>query len=427
MKIRVSVITQYTLIYIMLIMSSSCLAMFYLDQNILNIVLICFFGILLLKHRKYRNQYAAIGILILLVGVIFQRFFSGGVGFSGFMQLAMPILCANMAICANKKEFLSRYLKVVCWFAVISDIFWLAFLLFPQLETAWPAVEYFTQAIGSRGYETYWHGKGVLLYSFLEIHSTRNCGIFTEPGVYQIVLNSALFILLFWKDKLNFKTEKKYYRALFVIFITLASCQSTTGYISMLIIIAVFMLQKRPDTYNGTKRRIAWLTILAVIFLLFDYSFNGTDSILYKQIILKLFGESNSFVLDLSQGSGQYRLGTILYCLDMIVKHPLGVGYDVFNSGMNAEMVAASLLSFACIYGIITWLAVMIWIFTPVIRREKTLVAIAFILIFVNTTLGQTLLIYPAQILIPIYLSMTSGGLARTENTMIEGEIARNV
>lgn len=407
MKIRVSVLTQYFLIYIMLIMSYSCMAVFYLNQNIVNIALLCFFCILLLKHKKYRNSYAIFGILILLTGVVFQRLLSGGAGLSGFLQLAMPILCANMAICSNKKEFLNRYLKVVCWFAVISDIFWLVFLVFPQIEKVWLAVEYFTQAIGSKGYETYWHGKGVLLYSFLEIHPTRNCGIFTEPGVYQIVLNSALFILLFWKDKLNFKTEKEYNKILLIIFITLASCQSTTGYISMLIIIVLFMLQKKYDTHSKTKRRIALLTILAGILLLIEYSFNGTDSILHQQIIVKLFGESNSFTLDLSQGSGQYRLGTILYCLETIVKHPLGVGYDVFTVGREAAMVAASLFSFACIYGIITWAAVLIWILTPVIRREKAIVALAFILMFVNTTLGQTLLIYPAQIMIPIYLAVT--------------------
>lgn len=414
MKIRVSVLTQYFLIYIMLIMSCSCMVVFYLNQNILNIALLCFFGILLLKHKKYRNSYAILGVLILLGGVVFQRLLSGGVGLSGFLQLAVPILCANMAICSNKREFLNRYIKVVCIFAVISDIFWAIFLVFPELEKVWPAVEYFTQAIGSKGYETYWHGKGVLLYSFLEIHPMRNCGIYTEPGVYQIVLNSALFILLFWKDRLNFKKDKDYNRALFIIFITLASCQSTTGYISMLLIIAAFLLQNKVDAQGKTRRRIVELTILAVILLLVEYSFNGTGSILYRQIIQKLFGDSKSFTLDLTKGSGQYRLGTIVYCLDLITRHPLGVGYDAFSAGKDVAMVAASLLSFACIYGVVTWAAVLIWLLAPVIKREKTLVAIAFILMFVNTTLGQTLLLYPAQVLFPLYLSVV--GVTRGTN-----------
>lgn len=414
MKIRISTLTQYLLIYIMLIMSYSCMAVFYLNQNILNISLLCLFAILLLKNKKYRNVYAIFGILILLAGVVFQRLLSGGVGLSAFLQLAMPVLCANLAICSNKKEFLNRYIKVVCIFAVISDIFWATFLVFPELEKVWPAVEYFTQAIGSTGYERYWHGKGVLLYSFLEIHPTRNCGIYSEPGVYQIVLNSALFILLFWKDRLVFKKEKDYNKALLIIFITLASCQSTTGYISMLIIIAFFMLQKRSNTLSKTKRRIVVLTILSVILLLIEYSINGTNSILHQQIIQKLFGDSKSFTLDLTKGSGQYRLGTIVYCLDLITRHPLGVGYDAFSAGKDVAMVAASLLSFACIYGVVTWAAVLIWLLAPVIKREKTLVAIAFILMFVNTTLGQTLLLYPAQVLFPLYLSVV--GVTRGTN-----------
>lgn len=407
MIVRKSVITQYLLIYIMLIMSYSCMAIFYVNQNILNAVILCFFCFLLLKYKRYRNSYVILGIMIIFAGVVFQRIQTGGAGISGFLQLAMPILCANMAICSNKNEFFNRYIKVVCFFAVISDVFWLVFLIAPQLKDAWPAVEYFTQTIGSRGYETYWHGKGVLLYSFLEIHPTRNCGIYTEPGVYQIVLNSALFILLFWKDKLNFNSEKEYNRALLIIFMTLVSCQSTTGYISMLIIIAAFMLQNRSKTQSGTKRKIIWLIILAVIVLLVEYSFNGTNSVLHQQIIQKLFGGSNSFSLDLSQGSGQYRFGTILYCLEMIFRYPLGVGYDVFNAGQETAMVAASLLSFACVYGVITWAAVLIWILAPVVSKEKAIVTIAFILMFVNTTLGQTLLIYPAHIMIPIYLTVS--------------------
>lgn len=414
MKIRISTLTQYLLIYIMLIMSYSCMAVFYLNQNILNISLLCLFAMLLLKNKKYRNVYAIFGILILLAGVVFQRLLSGGVGLSAFLQLAMPVLCANMAICSNKKEFLNRYIKVVCIFAVISDIFWVTFLVLPELEKVWPAVEYFTQAIGSTGYERYWHGKGVLLYSFLEIHPTRNCGIYSEPGVYQIVLNSALFILLFWKDRLVFKKEKDYNKVLLIIFITLVSCQSTTGYISMLIIIAFFMLQKRSNTLSKTKRRIVVLTILLVILLLIEYSINGTNSILHQQIIQKLFGDSKSFTLDLTMGSGQYRLGTIVYCLDLITRHPLGVGYDVFSAGKDVAMVAASLLSFACIYGVITWVVVLIWLLAPVIKREKILVAIAFILMFINTTLGQTLFLYPAQVLFPLYLSVV--GVTRGTN-----------
>ena len=91
----------------------------------------------------------------------------------------------------------------------------------------------------------------------------------------------------------------------------------------------------------------------------------------------------------------------------MIFRNPLGVGYDVFNAGQETAMVAASLLSFACVYGVITWAAVLIWILAPVVSKEKAIVTIAFILIFVNTTLGQTLLIYPAQIMIPIYLTVS--------------------
>ena len=406
MTIRRSAITQYFLIYIMLIMSYSCMATFYLNQNILYCFILGIFGLLYITHKQYRRQYAFIGVFIIFTGVVFQRLLNGGVGISAFLQISIPIICTHMSICADKEKFLDRYIKVVCFFATVSIVFWGIFLVAPELVDKWPAVEYFTQALGTGEYKVYWHGKGVLLYSFLEIHPTRNCGIYSEPGVYQIVLNSALFVLLFWKEKLHYEDIREYYKHLLIILVALVTCQSTTGFLSLFILLVFYMLQNKGSEGKKIKRRIVLLSLFFIIFLLVEYFINGYESILYNQVIFKLFGNSKTFTLDVSQGSGQYRMGTILYCLDLIVKHPFGVGYDAFNAGKDTSFVAASLLTYACIYGVIIWGMVLTWLWTPVIKRQKAGIAIAFILMFINTTLGQTMLLYPPQLLIPIYLTV---------------------
>lgn len=119
------------------------------------------------------------------------------------------------------------------------------FCLVPQLVDAWPAQSYLTQTLGTMGWERYLHGKGFFLFSYLEMHPTRNCGFYTEPGVYQIVLNSTLYILLFWKEKLMISSEKKYRKILLVIIAAIIACQSTTGYLALLLIILFFCFYKQ--------------------------------------------------------------------------------------------------------------------------------------------------------------------------------------
>lgn len=53
------------------------------------------------------------------------------------------------------------------------------------------------------------------------------------------------------------------------------------------------------------------------------------DSILYKQIIEKLFGSSGSG-FDVSSGTGQYRLGTMMISLATVFQHPLGVATEEY-------------------------------------------------------------------------------------------------
>lgn len=409
-KIKKSAVLQYFLIYLMLIIPGSCLFNKVLLGNVKYYILIALYGFLFIINKKYRKPYAVVFCSVLFLIVGFQRLISGGVGINAWLQFAVCILSVQFAIACDTENFLNRWIKMVIFFSVISIIFWSVFCIVPNIVNIWPARTFYTQSIGSKGWETVWHGKGVLLYSYLEIHSTRNCGIYTEPGVYQIVLNSALFILLFWRQKLHLKDFRQYKKYVLIIVTALITCTSTTGYIGMLLNLIFFFLIKssRDITVKRIKKYVFWAVGIAIIVILMEYSINGTESILYKQIIIKLFGTSDVGKISLSEGSGQYRMGTILYSLDTVFKHPFGVGYDKFASMKSIYgdgLVAASLASFAAIYGIIPWIIVIFIIFYPVFKYEKRGKAILFILLFVNTTLAQTDLLYPSLMMIPIFLS----------------------
>lgn len=411
MKIRInkSAITQYLLIYLMFIIPGSCLFAKYWTGTMKYYVLLIVYAALIAFKNKYRSRYSICFLLLLLFFTVFSRLLVGGVGLSAWCQFAVCILSTQIAICCDRENFLNRWIQTVEFFAAISIGFWAVFYIAPNLVNLWPAQSYDTQALGTAGWETYWHGKGVLLYSYLEIHPTRNCGIFTEPGVYQIVLNMALFVLLFWKDKLSFAAERQYRRCLNIILIGIITAQSTTGYLGLVLILFFFYFTHQEHEVSRVKFYLMGLVFIALVVLFVDYAIRANDSILYKQIIEKLFGSSGSG-FDVSSGTGQYRLGTMIVSLATVFQHPLGVGYDAFYAARNAfgsGLVAASLLAYAAVYGIIPWLIVLGMIFTPVFRYQRRAVAFLYVLLFVNTTLAQTDLIYPAFFMIPMYLVAT--------------------
>ena len=406
-RIKKTPVLQYFLIYLMYVTPGSCLFAKYLKGNLKYFALLGLYGFLFVKKKKFRSGYAVRFIALFLISILFTRFYTGGgAGISGLFQYVVCVLCTQMAIYCDKEHFLTRWVKFSTLFTAVSIVFWAAFFAVPSLARAYPGIYYLIQVRGSVGYEKYWHGRGLFLYSWVESHPTRNCGLFTEPGVYQIVLNMTLYVLLFWQDKLEFKSSKEYRRYVAIILLGLVSCQSTTGYLGMIMILTVFFFSSRAEkAFKGIKGFMVGLVALGSIVLLGDYSVRGEESILYSQFIYKLFGSSGN--LDMSEGTGQYRTGTLMVCLDIMMNHPLGVGYDRFTMMKEAYaggLVASSLLLFPAVFGVLPWLILLGLLFLPLIVRERPMVACLFIFLFVNTTLAQTDLLYPGFFMIPMYL-----------------------
>ena len=408
MKLRRSAIAQYALIYLMYIIPGSCLFAKFLQGEIKYLALLALYGFLFVRYRKYRSGYALRFVALFTVSVLFTRFYTGGgAGINSLFQFLVCVLSTQMAIYCDKEKFLTRWVKFVTVMAAISIVFWAAFFAVPSLVNAYPATVFKTQDLGSVGYEVEYHGRGLLIYSYLEIHPIRNCGVFTEPGVHQVILNMTLYVLLFWQDRLSFKENWQYRLCVAIVLLAIVTCQSTTGYMGFIMVLAFFFFSSKAERkYKGIKQFMVTAVTLGLVVLLGDYAARGDDSILYSQFIYKLFG-SDGGGLDVSEGTGQYRMGTMMVCLDIMMHHPLGVGYDIFNLMKNAYaegLVAASFLQFPAVFGVLPWLLLMSLLFLPVLTRMKAGPAFLFIFLFINTTLAQTDLMYPAFCMIPMCL-----------------------
>ena len=415
MKISKNLIIQYFFIYLMLLIPGSTIFAKYLQGTSKYIILLAIYFFSMIYNKKYFKKYTVIFTVLLLFLIIFIRIKTdNGSGIRAWYQYAVCLLSASTAILVDKDKFLSRFIKAVIFFAKISLIFWVAFIVFPELVDIWPAIKYQTEIIGSQGYEKIRMGKGLILYCYMQIHSTRNCGIYTEPGVYQIILNTTLFVLLFWREKLAELSERKYRKYVITILFTLVSCQSTAGYISLAMIIGFYYFFYRNVQHKYSNRKIKTYITIAIIILmgilLMEYHINGEQSIVYKQIIDKMFAGNISDGLDLEQGSAGKRFGTIVVSLQAVMKDPFGIGYPQFESLMDAyddRLVGASFLLFLAVYGVLPWIGLILAIFLPVFKYEKKSIAILFVMIFINATLGQTDLLYPTLMMIPMYLMFT--------------------
>lgn len=401
---------QYAWLYLMLLIPGSCAMSRYLNTTLVYGVIIAIYALLALLSAKYRNVYVLSFCLLLALATIVIRLKTGGVGPLSFLSNAAMLVVTYIAMTIDRRMFLTRFVRIVCFFGIISVLFWAAFCINPSLVNAWPATSFWTQNLGTGQWATVLHGKGLWLYSYLEIHATRNCGFYTEPGVYQIVLNAVLFVLLFWKKKLYFDNEKQYRTATVIVLLTLITCQSTTGYLSMMVILLCFFFMRgRERGIRTLKQKLAVLVVAITAVLITDYLLRGEESLLYVQVLNKLFGGGIGGGVNLEDSTGQYRWITVMASLKALSMDPFGIGFDAFyaiRDSFDPAAVAASIATYAAVYGMIFWLTMMIMIFYPMIRREpkKKLIAV-FAFMFINSTVSETYLFYPGLMMFPIYLS----------------------
>ena len=403
MKIRHKVILGYILIYFMLIWNQTNLGETFLKRFSLPI-LFFFAGWLFIKSKKLTNWCGILSVTLIVAAVLI-RFIVGGIGVYAIVSMLSSVYIVAIAVIYNKEKMVDRVLNMIVFLAGISLILWLLCMVLPQIyETLVPQYKslmtYRIYSDSENYKEINYISRGLFLYTLREIDRMRNVGIFTEPGIYQMVLNLGIFIILFMNQYVNCK-NRKFKLALLII--TLCTTQSTTGFIGLSLMIIFYMLTKSKEKKIYSKQKIMLYICGLILLLLADFQVRGEESILQIAIIDKLFSKGTISLVD--NASSAARVGTILLTLLSIVKHPFGIGYTNLGVLLNTEktgFVAAEILSFAAVWGIIPWIFVLWWIFYPLRNKMRKSEIVLYVLLYVNTLLAQSNMFYPAFILLPI-------------------------
>lgn len=185
-----------------------------------------------------------------------------------------------------------------------------------------------------------------LFYNINSLHSGRNMGMFGEPGQYQIFVSVAIWLCVFYENKLEEKTKIIYS---IVFFVTMITIKSTAGYMTLAAIVIALLIMSN----YSYKKKIAFITVV-VAFVVYILFFLDKNSILYYHLLGKIY-DGTSF--DLSGGSGSARTDSIFAIIEVISNTSsiiLGIGY----AGIEEINLAgcASLLNTLITFGIFTWL-----------------------------------------------------------------------
>lgn len=406
-KISKSKLIGYITIYFMLLCNQSNFGEIYMTsyRTIIMTILLCVF---LLKEKGRIKTYCFLFIMFLIADALLIRLRVGGIGIRIIAEFLVDILVVWLAVFANKHYFWERYVKTVVFLAAISLILWsfsaLQINIWDQITPEVNSLMSYRIYSDSRIYQEFSYKlHGLFLYSHRTV-DMRNVSIFTEPGIYQMVLNVAIFVLLFLRDKLVSFSDKKIGYSLVILTCALLSTQSTTGYISICFIVLFYMLfEKRKNTERNWKQKILIVLFVILIFLMIDYMVRGSESFIQVSLISKLFSGEQKLSLD---ASGMARADVIFLAIQIMASHPFGVGYSRLGALMDVEstgMAGAAIMQFGAAWGILPLIAVICWLFYPVLKFcRKKYMAVLYIVMYLNTVLAQSDLFYPALIMIPI-------------------------
>ena len=231
--------------------------------------------------------------------------------FLSYARLLLIIaLALGTCLLVGNEVIATTFVKVVVALAGISVFFFYSKIV-DSNASIFPVIAFYDN--------TY---VNAFIYLSLYMLEHRNLGIFIEPGLYQIYLNMALFILLYSGRKFRYK-----YIVVIVLLVALYSTKSTTGYIMGLLIISGQVFHTNLSNKNILSPVFKGVVVvLAVALVLKSEFFSGN-------IEEKFYGDQS-----MSYG---YRVNAFLVDYLIISENPLtGAGVGNYKEALETSVLA---------------------------------------------------------------------------------------
>lgn len=405
MRINYKKVFQYILIFLMISWNASGLVVGIIGTGTFDYIVLAVCSLTVILHKRCQSKTLIFFAIAIMIDVLIVRFTSGGIGLTYFWHAMSGMAITYCAYLYNKNFFIHRYVKCVFFFSLLSLFFWCVSLVAPTII---PQITFLSYVNFYRKFYlsdtqfnslpvTYY---GALFYVFrVGNELTRNNGIFNEPGLYQMVLNTALYFVMFYPEKI-FMSNKKKRQLLILLILTIVTVQSTTGYLSLIVLIIMYLVSSNIE--GGDKVPIKIIIAIAIIILAVDQVVNGTNSLVGSVISSKITMENGtlSFV-----STGAARVDTFAIVLASLIRHPFGVGADLFHNMIIAagktSSDGAALMASAAQLGVQIWAILIAFFAYPAYKHKKSIYSfVAVVFMFINTTLGQSDIFYPVLLIL---------------------------
>lgn len=306
---KFSLDADYILIIVLLIFSGDPITRFMGKYAILIVSLI----ILVSMYKKIKRDFytlffgIAAGLLLLFIS---QYIVLGFVSWLGSVNYINTYFLGGLIVYLLAERFSHKLFIVVAYISIISLILFIPINL---LSIHVPGFDWKPQRT------TY------IIYTFVEQHHYRNCGIFWEPGAFAGVLTMCIALNI---NQLPFLWKQHKLKVIAIV-VALISTQSTTGYIVLFLIGGYFLLFFVKD------KTIAFTTLPLLLVIAIVVYFNAD----FLQQKLEHQSES-TLTLDKGEFSNT-RFGSFIFDMYYIKKHPIiGNGFsEITRYSDNPELI----------------------------------------------------------------------------------------
>lgn len=313
---------EYLYVFVMIIyagLASTYVRSFSFDKPVSMLLPITMGVILALRNRIIFNKQ----FYLLILGVVIY-FFAITIKYSEvhprlFTNLVLDITVAYITIKALKFNFFIIYEHLMYYMAIVGLVMWGIQITMGGdtllgLMSKIPGIDTYSNVTGG--------GLNMIIYSaqpsdFMRegYNIIRNCGFAWEPGGFAVYLALALYINLFF-----IKSEIKYNKRFWIIVMAIASTQSTTGYVVLIILLIVHFFQ------TNMKLVLVFLPVIVIIVVfLFSLPF-------MRDKIMKYYEEALQAELVVEQSVGaQYtqnpqRFASFVIAIQDFIRNPI-LGY----------------------------------------------------------------------------------------------------
>ena len=287
------------------------------------IMLVLAFGAIL----RLRKRLLAFYLLFVAVATV------SGIVHLNIKQTLIIVICITMGMAVanllSYESFKKIYVRMMLFIALFSLVTLFLWLVFPAVIRLLPTVIK----------ESTVHYNAVFSIISSSTYSTRNYGMFWEPGAFAIFLNIAFLFEM---------TDRKQSLWKMMIFATaIVSTLSTLGIICLANLVAVYLFNNKGGIRNYKRNRAVLLlaSIAAGIYLL---CYN-------EEFVFHVFGKLTDTDKGLNSSTAT-RINAIIYPFKAFASSPLiGIGYNDFlklSSEYCSDMPTCTFLNWLAIYGI---------------------------------------------------------------------------